>query len=99
MFKPDSFSGNLKEQVEEVCSECWERYVDKQWSHGAEGAELRVEVLNEDNRSEYFAVRAETFRRGSDGVLRLVSENGLQKDIRRKEIESITLTSTQIVDY
>lgn len=91
-FEPDSFSGNLTEQVDAVCSECWETYVDQQWGSDVEGAELRVEVWGDDGRSEYFAARAEAIRGGPEGAVRLVSENDLKKDVRREEIESITLT-------
>jgi len=98
-FEPDSFSGELTDQVEAVCSECWETYVDRQWGSDVEGAELRVEVWGDDGRSEYFAARAEAIRGGPEGAVRLVSENGLEKDVRREEIESITLTPAQMVDY
>jgi hypothetical protein len=47
-FEPDSFSGDLEEQVEAVCNECWETYVERQWDSDVEGAELRVEVWGED---------------------------------------------------
>ena len=98
-FELDSFSENLEKQVEAVCSECWETYVERQWSSDVEGAELRVEVWGDDGRSKYFAAGAEAIRGGPEGVLRVVSENGLEKDIRREEIESITLTPAQRVDY
>lgn len=98
-FEPDSFSGDLTEQVETVCSECWETYVTQQWDSDVEGAELRVEVWDEDPRSKYFAARAEALRGGPEGALRLVSEHELEKDVRRDEIKSITLTPAQRVDY
>jgi len=98
-FEPDSFSGNLEEQVEAVCSECWETYVDQQWDSDVEGAELHVEIWGDDGRSEYFAAGVEAVRGGAKGVLRLVSENGLEKDVRREAIESISLTPAQRVDY
>lgn len=98
-FEPDSFSGNLADQVEAVCDECWEAYIERQWSSDVEGAELRVEVWDSNGRAEYFAAGAEAIRGGPEGVLRLVSENGLEKDVRREEIESISLTPAQHVDY
>lgn len=98
-FEPDSFSGNLTEQVDAVCSECWGVYVNQQWSSDVEGAELRVEIWGENGQSEYFAARVEAIRGGPEGALRLVSENGLEKCVRREKIESITLTPAQIVDY
>lgn len=91
-FEPDSFTGNLEDQFDDVCSECWETYVDHQWTSDDEGAELCIEVSGDDRRSEYFAASAETIQDDRRAVLRLVSENGLEKDITREEIESITLT-------
>jgi len=98
-FEPDSFSGNLADQVEAVCNECWEAYVERQWSSDVEGAELRVEIWEDNGRSEYFAATIEAIRDGPEGALRLVSENGLEKEIRREAIESISLTPAQHVDY
>jgi hypothetical protein len=98
-FEPDSFSGNLEKQAKAVCSECWEIYVERQWGSDVEGAEIRVEVWGNDGRSKYFAAGAEAIRGGPEGVLRVVSENGLEEDIHREEIESITLTRAQRVDY
>lgn len=98
-FEPDSFSGNLKQQVEEVCSECWETYVNHQWNSDDQGGELRVEVWEENGKSEYFAPSAETGQGGHEAVLQLVSKNGLEKTILREEIVSITLTPTQHIDY
>lgn len=97
LFEPDSFTGNLEEQVEDVCSECWETYVDHQWDSDEKGAELRVEVGGEDSRSEYFAARTEAVRGVHEAALRLVSENGLTKKIPREEINSITLTPARRV--
>jgi len=99
LFEPDSFSGNLAEQAEDVCSECWETYVDHQWSGRDEGADLCVKVYADDNRSEYFAASAETSQGGREARLQLVSKNGLKKDIPRGEIESITLTPFRQIDY
>lgn len=65
-FDPESFSGDLTEEVEEVCSECWNTYVDHQWSSRDEGAELCVEVRTNDNRSEYFSESAETVPSGNE---------------------------------
>lgn len=98
-FKPDSFTGDLAEQVEDVCDECWERYVEHQWASDDMGGELQVEVWEEGGRSKYYAVQAETVGDGREAALRLVSENGLQKDVRRKEIKSITLTPAQDIVY
>lgn len=99
-FEPDSFSGDLEKQVEEVCSECWETYVDNQWRSDGEGAELQVNVYGEDSHAGYHAAHAETRHSGSGGAfLRLVSENGLEKVLHREEIESITLTPAKVIDY
>lgn len=98
-FEPDSFTGNLEEQVEEVCKECWETYVDHQWTSADEGAELCVKVWEDDDRSEYFAQGAETIQNEGEAVLQLVSENGLEKDIHFEEIESITLTPARDITY
>ncbi|WP_254525025.1 hypothetical protein [Natrinema caseinilyticum] len=98
-FEPDSFTGNLEEQLEDVCSECWETYVDHQWTRDDEGAELRVEVSADDGRSEYFAASAEPIHADRGAVLRLVSENELETDIDREDIESITLTPMWDIVY
>lgn len=98
-FEPDTFSEDLTEQVEDVCKECWETYVNHQWRSRDEGAQFCVELRIEDNRSEYFAANAETIQRGHMAVLRLVSKNGLKKDLPREEIESITLTPARNIVY
>ena len=98
-FEPDSFTGDLEEQVEEICSKCWETYVDHQWTESDEGAELRVEVARDNSRTEYFAKSTEAMRSGSDVVLKLVSGNGLEKDIPRREIQSIQLTPSRDIVY
>jgi hypothetical protein len=98
-FEPESFTGNLAEQVEDVCQDCWETYVDHQWAPDDEGTDLRVEILDGHGRSEYFAAKAVPARRGHEGVVRLVSENGLQHEIHPDEIESITVTPHQNINY
>lgn len=82
-----------------MCNECWDAYVERQWSSDIEGAELRVEVWGDNGRAEYFAAGAEAIRGGPEGALRLVSEIGIENDVRREEIESISLTPAQRVDY
>lgn len=98
-FKPESFTGDLTEEVDEVCTECWGTYIEHQWTSDDMGAELRVEVLEEDGHSEYFAQRAEPIRRGNEAVLRMVSENGLVKDFHRDLIQSIRLTPARNINY
>ena len=98
-FKPESFSGDLKEEVNNVCSECWETYVNHQWTGRDQGAEFCVKVWEDDSRSEYFAANAKTFQNGHKAALRLVSKNGLKKYITREQIESITLTPAQSINY
>lgn len=98
-FEPNSFTGNLNQQVKEVCSKCWKTYVDHQWDRDNQGGELRIEVWGENERTEYFSPSAETDQGEHDAVLRLVSENGLEKTIQREEIVSITLTPTQHINY
>ncbi|WP_143420575.1 hypothetical protein [Halorubrum sp. Ib24] len=98
-FQPSSFTGNLEEQVEEVCTECWETYVDHQWIGDDEGGEWRVEVCGDNSRSKYVTPSLEKIWIAGEIGLRLVSENGLEKDIRREEIESISLTPIRNVTY
>lgn len=98
-FEPESFSGDLAERVADVCTECWETYVDHQWRSDDTGAELCVEVWKDGGRSEYFASSVEGVQAGREAELRLVSENGLEKVVHRKDVESITLTPAQHVDY
>jgi len=98
-FQPSSFTGSIKEQVKEVCTECWETYVDHQWRSDDEGGEWCVEVCGDSSRSEYVTPSREKIWIAGEIGLRLVSENGLEKDIRREEIESISLTPIRNVTY
>lgn len=97
-FEPETFSGDLKEQVEEVCSDCWSKFFDQEWSHDNEGSEVHIELSEREDRSEYFASRIEAIRGGSEATLQIVSENGLKKRVRRDEIVSITLTPVRQVE-
>jgi hypothetical protein len=60
---------------------------------------LRVEVLDNVGRSEYFAVSVEAICGSRKGTVRLISENELGKGIPRREINSIMLTPAQEVNY
>lgn len=98
-FEPNSFSGDLNEEIEDVCSACWETYVDHQWTPRDEGAQWRIEIRGDGSRSEYFAVSTEIIPYDRETGLRLISENGLKKELPREEIESITITPTQNINY
>ncbi|QLG49923.1 hypothetical protein [Natrinema halophilum] len=98
-FEPESFTGNLKDQCEDVCRECWGTYVDHQWTDDDEGAELRIDVSGDDERSEYFAASAEPIQGDDGAILQLQSENGLETEIDREAIESITLTPMWDIVY
>jgi len=97
-FELDSFTGNLTDQIEDVCTECWEAYVDRQWAENAEGGELHVAVNGEDGHSEYFAVQAIACG-GYPDHLTLVSENDLKETVRGDEIEFITMTPGKDIHY
>lgn len=70
----------------------WGICVDHHWSRC-------VEVWESDGRSEFFAQSVETVREGGEAVLRLVSQNGLGKDIRCEVIGSIRLTPARNINY
>jgi len=99
LFEPESFTGNLREQADDVCEECWQSYVEHQWSGDVEGGELQVDVWTDQGEKTYYAASAEAINTGPEAKLRLTSENGLEREIPREEIASITLTPAQIVDY
>ena len=98
-FEPESFTGDLHKQVDDVCRECWQSYVEHQWSSDVEGGELQVDVWTAEGEKTYYAASAEAINTGPKGNLRLTSENGLEREIPREEVGSITLTPAQIVDY
>jgi hypothetical protein len=98
-FEPESFTGDLHERVDDVCEECWQRYVANQWSGNVEGGQLQVDVWTDKGEKTYYAASAEAINTGPKAMLRLTSENGLKREVPREEIGSITLTPAQIVDY
>ena len=99
-FEPETFNGNLAEQVDNICTECWETYVDHQWMRDDEAPEIQVNVWGDDNsRSVYYAAQANVVGDGIEGRLQLVSENGLKKEIHHEDIESIHLTQARDVVY
>jgi hypothetical protein len=98
-FEPDSFSGDLREQVDDVCEECWNGYFDDQWSGDVEGGELEINCWTDGRKQTYYAVSAEAINTGRQATLQLTSENGLTQEFPRENIESIRLTPAHIVDY
>lgn len=97
-FEPDSFSGDLTEKVEQVCNDCWETYVEHQWSPRDRGGELVIEAIGDDFRSRYFATDAQAVQDSiGNAVLRLTSQDDLIEEIPHRRIESISLTPTQKV--
>ncbi|WP_224338230.1 hypothetical protein [Haloprofundus halobius] len=98
-FDPRSFSGDLHDQADDVCEECWQNYVDHQWGGDVEGGELQIEYWTDEGKKTYYAASAEAVNTGPEAKLRLTSENGLEQELTQGKIESITLTPAQIVDY
>lgn len=98
-FEPESFTGDLYEQVDDVCEECWQNYFHHQWSGDVEGGELQVECWTDEGKKTYYAASAEAVNTGPKAKLRLTSENGLKREFPREDIESVALTPAQIVDY
>lgn len=101
-FEPQSLSGDLTEEEANVCSPCWETYVDHQWSSSDQGGELCIKTRTVDGRSEYFTTDVETIQRGNQAGLQLTSKHGLAVKIRRENIEKLhlrqhTMSSTEIV--
>jgi hypothetical protein len=97
-FEMDTFTGDLTEKVDNVCTECWETYVNQQWAENAEGGELHISVNGEDGHSEYFAVRIKAGG-GTPAQLVLESENNLTEMVSRNEIEFITLRPGRQITY
>jgi hypothetical protein len=98
-FELQSLSGDLTEGEADVCSSCWETYVDHQWSSRDQGGELCIETIPVDGRSAYFTTDVETIQRGNQAALELTSKHGLIKRIRREDIEKITLTPGDNIVY
>jgi hypothetical protein len=98
-FEPESFSGDLREEVNEVCEACWQRYFDNQWSGDAEGGELKVKCWTDEGKQTYYAVSVDAINTGGKAKVQLTSENGLIQEFPREKVELITLTPAQIVDY
>jgi len=98
-FEPESFTGDLHEHADDVCEECWQNYVDNQWSGDVEGGELQIEYWTDEGKRTYYAASAEAVNTGPEAKLRLTSENGLQQELARDKIVSVVLTPAQIVDY
>jgi len=98
-FEPASFTGNLHDNVDAVCEDCWQAYVGHQWSGDVEGGELRVDVWTDEGTKTYYATSVEAVNTGLEARLRLTSENGLKLEVPRENIDSIALTPAQRVDY
>ncbi|UPW01068.1 hypothetical protein M0R88_02955 [Halorussus gelatinilyticus] len=98
-FEPTSFTGDLQTEMDEVCEDCWQNYIDRQWSGDVEGGELQVECWVDGEKESYYAASVEAVNTGPKAKLRLTSENGLKQELAREDIDSITLTPAQIVDY
>lgn len=98
-FEPDSFTGDLNDEVENVCSECWSTYVEHQWRARDEGGQFAVEVWDDSGQLKYFADSAETIKHGQATKLRLTSKDGLKKEFFRDQIEVLRLTPSHDINY
>lgn len=100
-FEPPEFSGDLHEQVENVCEACWGEYEARQWSSRPEGAQIAVEVWPRGGEEKiYYAKSVEALGKYEGRArLRIVSENDLTEEVEREQIGGIELTEGRHVDY
>lgn len=98
-FEPQTTTGNLHDQVDTVCENCWQLFTEGQWSSTAEGGELAVTCQADAGERTYYGVSIEAVNTGRRAVVRLYSEDGLSLTVPREDITSISLTPAQIVDY
>lgn len=99
-LEPDSFSRDLTEDMEQVCTNCWETSVDHQWRPRDDGGELVIEVTGNDVRSQYLTTDIQADRDNiRDPVLRLTSQDSLITEIPHKRIDSTSVTLTREVMY
>jgi hypothetical protein len=99
-FEPPEFSGDLHTQVEQVCEECWNNYRNRQWSSQEELAQLAVDVWTDDGEETYFASSIEAQGAYEErATLLLVSKDGLEKEVPRERVDSISLTRSENIIY
>ncbi|NHN58316.1 MULTISPECIES: hypothetical protein [Halorussus] len=96
-FEPEEVNGDPRNQVENVCDECLQSLVEREWSEWTEESELAVECWTDTGKRIYYAESIESVAGMGEPKLRLSSENGLTMEIPRERIESITLTEAQRV--
>jgi hypothetical protein len=99
-FEPPEFSGDLHTQVEQVCEDCWDNYRNRQWSPQEELAQLAVNVWTDDGEETYFASSVEAQGAYEERArLLLVSKDGLEEEVPRERVDSISLTRSENIVY